>query len=264
MIWSEIAPCVVAHNSSESRSASSVSWPGEGLKDLSDRRNDPYLNRTPERRCLRIAQAICYRAFVKHLAMAWTSLTSERKTRLSLEPKLRSFCYKLIRSQYRHGRSRAAVVIEPVSADGLRKTGTFADKAGDGDFPLGFAKPGERRRNGVRESRDFRSILAFLGEPGRTPDWLAGAGGFEPHMAISKSDALACSRGATEPHSTRLHKPLETFEFREPYRIRRVQSFGEKWDIRRRMSRLCRLEVWSSDQKWLLILGLLPTFSCGE
>jgi hypothetical protein len=30
------------------------------------------------------------------------------------------------------------------------------------------------------------------------------------------------------------------------------------------MSRLCRLEVRSSNQKWLLILGLLPTTSCRE
>ena len=30
------------------------------------------------------------------------------------------------------------------------------------------------------------------------------------------------------------------------------------------MRRLCRLEVRSSNQKWLLILGLLPTTSCRE
>jgi hypothetical protein len=30
------------------------------------------------------------------------------------------------------------------------------------------------------KSRHFRPILASPGERGRTPDWLAGAGGFEP------------------------------------------------------------------------------------
>jgi hypothetical protein len=61
-------------------------------------------------------------------------------------------------------------------------------------------------------------------------------------MTNSKSDAVACPRGAAEPHFTTIYKPLETFEFREPYRIRRVQSSGDKWAIRRRMSRLCRFE----------------------
>jgi hypothetical protein len=76
-------------------------------------------------------------------------------------------------------------------------------------------------------------------------------------MANSKSDALACPKGAAEPRFVNIHKPLETFEFREPYRIRRVQSFGEKWAFRRRMSRLCRLEVRSSNEKSLLLLGLI-------
>jgi hypothetical protein len=52
-----------------------------------------------------------------------------------------------------------------------------------------------------------------------------------------------------------LNKPLETFEFREPYRISRVQSTGEKWAIRRRMCRLCRLKVRSLNKKSLLLAG---------
>jgi hypothetical protein len=47
------------------------------------------------------------------------------------------------------------------------------------------------------------------------------------------------------------------FEFREPYRIRRVQSFGDKWAFRRIMSAPCRLEVRSSNEKSLLLLGLI-------
>jgi hypothetical protein len=50
--------------------------------------------------------------------------------------------------------------------------------------------------------------------------------------------------------------PSKILEFREPYRICGVQSFGEKWAFRRKMSRLCRLEVRSSNQKSLLLLGL--------
>jgi hypothetical protein len=46
-------------------------------------------------------------------------------------------------------------------------------------------------------------------------------------MAISKADALARPRGFAEHHFMRIHKPLETFEFREPYRIGGVQSSGE-------------------------------------
>jgi hypothetical protein len=46
-------------------------------------------------------------------------------------------------------------------------------------------------------------------------------------MATSKADALAYLRGFAEPGFIRIHKPLETLEFREPYRIRGVQSSGE-------------------------------------
>jgi hypothetical protein len=43
----------------------------------------------------------------------------------------------------------------------------------------------------------------------------------------SKPDALACPRGFAELHFIGIHKQLETLEFREPYRIRGVQSSGE-------------------------------------
>src|SRR6266852_5754599 len=71
-----------------------------------------------------------------------------------------------------------------------------------------------------------------------------------------KSDALACPREAAEPLSTEVHKQFETFEFREPYRIGGVQSFGEKRAFRRIISRLWRLGVQSSNEKSLLPLGL--------
>ena len=88
---------------------------------------------------------------------------------------------------------------------------------------------------------------------------MAGWGGRISNLDLTnlKSDAVACPRGAAEPHFTAIHKPLETFEFREPYRIRKVQSPGDKWAIRRRISRLCRFEVRSSNEKSLLLLGLI-------
>jgi hypothetical protein len=84
-----------------------------------------------------------------------------------------------------------------------------------------------------------------------------GAAGANLDMAISKSDPLACPRGVAKPHFIRIHKRLETLEFREPYRIRRVQSSGEKRAIRRRMAGLFRLEVQSLNQKSPLLLGLI-------
>jgi hypothetical protein len=60
-----------------------------------------------------------------------------------------------------------------------------------------------------------------------------------------------------EPFFVRTHKHLETLEFREPYRICGAQNSGEK-------CRICLLEVQSSNQKWLLILGLWSTGSRRE
>jgi hypothetical protein len=90
---------------------------------------------------------------------------------------------------------------------------------------------------------DVRPLRTSLSWSPTEQERVAGAGGFDPRYGDSKSDTLACSRGAAEPHFIKIYKPLETFEFREPYRIRRVQSSGEKWVIRRRLGRLCRLEV---------------------
>ena len=76
-------------------------------------------------------------------------------------------------------------------------------------------------------------------------------------MANWKSDALACPRVSAEPLFVELHKALETFEFREPYRIGGVQSFGEKRATRRIISGLCRPGVRSSNEKSPLLLGLI-------
>jgi hypothetical protein len=54
-----------------------------------------------------------------------------------------------------------------------------------------------------------------------------------------------------------IHRPFETLDFREPYRIRGVQSFGEKRAFRRIISRLCRSRVQSSAEGSLLLLGLI-------
>ena len=90
----------------------------------------------------------------------------------------------------RHG--RAAVVIEPVSGDSLRKTGVFADKAGD------FRRfPPQVRRSGSPETKanarkagisgPFSPLLGSLAE--RRTGWL-GREGSNLRMAESKSAAL--------------------------------------------------------------------------
>jgi hypothetical protein len=86
---------------------------------------------------------------------------------------------------------------------------------------------------------------------------LAGAGGFEPRCCELESDALDRPRGAAEPLFAEIQKSFETLEFREPYRICGVQSFGEKWAFRRIMSAPCRVGVQSSNEKSLLLLGLI-------
>jgi hypothetical protein len=63
---------------------------------------------------------------------------------------------------------RAAVVIKPVSADSLRKTGIFADKGGDfRRFPAQIGEPGVRRRNRMREKPGFpaHSRVSWEGRP---------------------------------------------------------------------------------------------------
>jgi hypothetical protein len=53
-------------------------------------------------------------------------------------------------------RPRAAVLIEPVSADSLPKTGIFAETAGDfRRFRLRFGKAGVRRPKRMREKPGF-------------------------------------------------------------------------------------------------------------
>jgi hypothetical protein len=54
-----------------------------------------------------------------------------------------------------------------------------------------------------------------------------------------------------------IHRPFETLEFREPYRIRGVQSFGDKRAFRRIISAPCREGVRSSNEKSLPLLGLI-------
>src|SRR5260370_26748593 len=83
-------------------------------------------------------------------------------------------------------------------------------------------------------------------------------------MAKLESDALACPRGAAEPLFVEIHRPFETLEFREPYRIPGVQSFGDKWAFRRIISEPCQEAVRSSNETSLPLLGLTPINLRGE
>jgi hypothetical protein len=74
-----------------------------------------------------------------------------------------------------------------------------------------------------RPFRDCQGRLLLL------PDCLAGAAGF-----VSLDGELEIGRPRLSERSRKssfreIRKQLETFEFREPYRIGEVQSFGEKW-----------------------------------
>ena len=114
------------------------------------------------------------------------------------------------------------------------------------------------------KSRDFRPLLPSLGKSLRRQECVAEAGGFDLDMANSKSDSLARSRRIAEPHPARIHKPLETFEFREPYQICRVRSFGEKRAFWRRMSQFCRIEVRGRTGNHCCYWPNLQTSSRGE
>jgi hypothetical protein len=94
--------------------------------------------------------------------------------------------------------------------------------------------------------------LGGWGGRNRTSTWPVG------------TDPLDCPRGAAEPLFVEIHRPLETLEFREPYRIRGVQRFGDKWVFRRIKSAPCREVVQSSNEKVPPLLGILPTNSRGE
>ena len=77
---------------------------------------------------------------------------------------------------------RAAVLIEPVSADSLSTMGIFAVTAGD--FRRFRPPPPQkgvfRDESGCAKRPDFSPILASLGKPGRMQEWVAGAEVIEP------------------------------------------------------------------------------------
>lgn len=121
--------------------------------------------------------------------------------------------------------------------------------------PPGRSPKGERGdhpRNCKRQRLAGLSADLGSGCSDRRTAWL-GREDSNLDMANSKLDADAFPRGANLNSLTL----FETFQFREPYRIGRIQSFGDKWAIRRRMSRLWRLEVRSSNKKSLLLLRLI-------
>jgi hypothetical protein len=96
------------------------------------------------------------------------------------------------------------------------------------------------------------------------PDCLAGAGGFELQYGELESDALACPRRGPKTPFVEIRRPLEMLEFREPYRIGGVQSFGDEWVFRRIMSAPGRGRVLSSNEKSPPLLGLMHTSSRRE
>ena len=80
----------------------------------------------------------------------------------------------------------------------------------------------------------FRRILASLGEPGGAHECLAGRKESNLDMAISKSDALACSRGVADPIalefiSVSKHSNFENrTESAESRALEKNELFGEE------------------------------------
>jgi hypothetical protein len=86
-------------------------------------------------------------------------------------------------------------------------------------------------------------------------EWLAEAEDFEPRYGEFEIRCSPLSERSGRTSSAKVHKRFQTFEFREPYRRERVQSFGEKLAFRRTIGRRCRSEVQSPNEKSLLLLG---------
>ena len=78
------------------------------------------------------------------------------------------------------------------------------------------------------------------------------------------SDALARPRGVAEPIFVTVCRLFERLEFRVPYRIRGVQSFGDKWAFRRISNAPRREGVRSSNEKLVPLLGLIAPSNCAE
>lgn len=78
------------------------------------------------------------------------------------------------------------------------------------------------------------AVVVFLGELGGTREWWLGRKDLNLEMAISKTDALACSRGATNPISLEFiniskHSNFENrTEFAESGAPERNEPFGEE------------------------------------
>ncbi|SRR6266568_4005355 len=136
---------------------------------------------------------------------------------------------RLRKAQHRDCCLRAAVAIELVFAHSLRKTGIFANTVGD----CRRKSPQERHGNPETNSNARKAGISgpfshLLGSPAECRTSWLGREDSNPEMANWKSAALACPRGTIETHFVKIHKRLENLKFREPHRIRGVQSSGEK------------------------------------
>ncbi len=110
----------------------------------------------------------------------------------------------------------------------------------------------------LRKPAKKRALLTVGGRYLRLRECLAGAKGFRTSMWRVRNQMLSPIREEPQNRSSlKFTSSSKTFEFREPYRIFGVQSSGEKWAIRRIMRRLCRSGVRSSDEKSLLLEGLI-------
>ena len=127
-----------------------------------------------------------------------------------------------------HG--RAAVAIEPVSADSLRKTGIFADLAGDfRRFLLQLRPNWESGEDDARKAGFFRPILGCVRKPVRTLHCLAGAGGSEPPNSRIEMPYCFSTLVSRRPTASRQQRPVAS-------RIITMSAFHSEAAIARQIS----------------------------
>ena len=173
----------------------------------------------------------------------------------------RSSCARQLAVSYGRLAATEQCRSKPVSGRHLRKMGVFQISAGDYRL-FGHGKL-ENWSLETGASMDGSPPLAGLSATAGTDfserrDCLAGAGSGHLNfdMAIWNRMLSLVREEPPELFSSEIRRPFETFEFREAYRIRGVQSFGDKWVFRRIMSAPRREGVRRSKREIVATVGL--------
>jgi hypothetical protein len=88
-------------------------------------------------------------------------------------------------------------------------------------------------------------------------EWLAEAGGFEPRYGEFEIRRSPLSERGGRTSSAKVHKRFQTFEFENRTEGKESRASERNGPFRRTIGRRCRSEVQSSNEKSLLLLGLI-------